>query len=311
MRLSMFAAAALLVAPFQNGCDLADLAGSSDAYREDFQYSYDLRPGGRLSLENFNGPVEILSWEKNVVQVTGAKFAGREENLKAIRIDIKAGADSIDIRTVRPSDNRGNMGARYFIRVPRDVELALVHNSNAQIRVEDIRGNARLETSNAPVRLRGLTGRLDVRTSNGSIECDAIEGDVILRTSNASVRADGIRGAVQATSSNGGIRIGGFTPAEGQPLRFQSSNGPIDVTFNEWLGNPVQASTSNGPITLRLPADARADIKAGTTNAAITSDLDVSMRGSVSKTHMDGTLNGGGPVIDLSTSNAPIRLLKM
>jgi DUF4097 and DUF4098 domain-containing protein YvlB len=312
MRLSMFAAAALLVAPFQNSCDLGDLAGASDAYREDFRYSYDLKPGGTLSVENFNGPVEILSWEKNTVQITGAKYASREENMRAIRIDIKAAPDSIVIRTVRPAEVRsGNMGARYFIRVPREVELALVHSSNGQLRVEDTQGGARLETSNAPVRLRALNGRLDVRTSNGSIECDDIAGDAVLHTSNASVRGDRFRGAVEAVTSNGSIHMAGFAPPAGRPLRFQTSNASIDLTFDEWQGNPVQASSSNGSITLRLPANARAEIKATTTNSSITSDLDISMRGPISKTRIDGTLNGGGPLIDLSTSNAPIRLTKM
>src|SRR5574342_137158 len=122
MRLRTLALAALGLLPFQLACDFESFADSSDRYREDFQYSYDLKPGGRLSVENFNGPVEVMSWEKDSVQITGTKYAARQEDLQAMKIDIQADPTSVRIRTVRPHE-RGNMGAKYFIRVPRRVEL--------------------------------------------------------------------------------------------------------------------------------------------------------------------------------------------
>ena len=70
------------------------------------------------------------------------------------------------------------MGAKYFIRVPRQVQLERINSSNGQIRVEDIQGNAHLETSNGGIRLRQFEGRLDARTSNGPVEADSIGGVV-------------------------------------------------------------------------------------------------------------------------------------
>jgi len=58
MRLALLSAVLLL-----SGCDAADW-GDSRKFTEDFTFTYDLQPGGRLSVENFNGAVEIYSWDR-------------------------------------------------------------------------------------------------------------------------------------------------------------------------------------------------------------------------------------------------------
>ena len=311
MRINVLALAALAVLPAQVACDFDSLAESSERFREDFQYSYNLKPGGKISVDNFNGPVEIMSWEKDSVQITGTKYAGREETLKDLRIETKADDNSVEIRTVRPYDRHGNMGAKYFIRVPRQVELERIHSSNGQIRVEDIQGNARLETSNGAIRVRKLSGQLEAKTSNGAIEGGDLETTATLRTSNGTIRLDHVRGALEAVTSNGGIHLGMFTPAAQQALRFETSNGGIDVALEKFNNNEIRASTSNGSITLRVPATLNAQLRASASHSSITSELDVMHRGTISRDHLEGDVNGGGPLIQLTTSNGSIRILKL
>lgn len=73
----------------------------------------------------------------------------------------------------------------------------------------------------------------------------------------------------------------------------------------------MRINTSNGHITLHLPLEANARVLARTSNASITSEFDVRAEGELNKTRMDGVIGTGGPLLDLSTSNASIRLLKM
>lgn len=310
MRANILALAALAVVPFEVACDFETWADNSDRFREDFQYSYDLKPGGRVSVDTFNGSIEILSWEKNTVQITGTKYAAREEDLKDMKIETKADAGSVQIRTVRPLSRRGNMGAKYFLRVPQRVELDTIHSSNGTIRVEDIDGNARLDTSNATIRMRKVHGRVDAKTSNGAIEGDDLVGEAVLRTSNGAIRMSRVQGGVEATTSNGSIQVAVSKPKPGQPLRFESSNGSLDLVIAELANNEVRASTNNSSITLRVPASIKALLRASTSNSSITSDLDVVTRGTIGKNHLEGEINGGGPLIQLSTSNGSIKVLK-
>ncbi len=311
MRVNVLAVAALAVIPLQVGCDFETLAdGGGGHFREDFQYSYNLKPGGRVSVDTFNGSVEVLSWEKDAVQITGTKYASREEDLAGIKIDVKADDSSVLVRTIRPELRRGNMGAKYFIRVPRRIQLDVIRSSNGQIRVEDVEGNSRLETSNGGIRLRKIAGQLDARTSNGSIEGGDVEGAAVLRTSNGAIRIDHVRGAVQAITSNGSIQIAMMRPQSGERLEFESSNGSVDLGFEELPNNEVRASTSNSSITLRVPSTVKAQLRASTSNSSITSDLDVLTHGALNKNRLEGEINGGGPLIHLTTSNGSIKLLR-
>jgi hypothetical protein len=311
MRLPFLALAAISLVPFQVGCDFENFADISDHYREDFQYTYNLKPGGRLSVENYNGSVEILGWEKDSVQITGTKYAGREQLLKEIKIETKADDNSVTIRTVRPYGWHGNSGARYSIRVPFKVELDRIVSSNGHIRVEDVQGTARLETSNAAVRLRKVEGRLDATTSNGAIEGDGLTGDATLHTSNGAVRLDGVAGALDARTSNGGIHIRLGKPKANEPIRLGSSNGSIELEIEALDNNEIHASTSNATITLRLSAPIKARLRASTSNCGISTDFDVTTHGSMGKNFLEGDINGGGPLIDLSTSNGTIKVQKL
>ena len=49
------------------------------------------------------------------------KYAGTAELRDAMKIDVATVGDSLHVRTVRPSERRGNMGAKYVIKVPRKI----------------------------------------------------------------------------------------------------------------------------------------------------------------------------------------------
>jgi DUF4097 and DUF4098 domain-containing protein YvlB len=312
MRVSALALAALAVLPLQVGCDLEDIVeGASDRFRADFQLNFNVEPGGRLVLENFNGAVEILGWEKNEVQVTGTKYAAHEDQLKDIQIESKKEGNAVTIRVIHPNYHHGNMGARFSVRVPRQIELERIASSNGHIRVEDVEGNARLETSNSSVTVSRLAGRLDAHTSNGRIDADTVSGDAMLRTSNSAIRASHIGGAVDAQTSNSSIRADVGKPKANVPLRFQTSNGSIELDVSTLDNNQLRATTNNSSITVRLPPSIKAQLHASTSNSSITSDFDVTTHGTLSKNRLEGSINGGGPLIELVTSNGSIRVVKM
>src|SRR5579872_5054691 len=106
MRMRTFAvlAPALL---FMAGCDFEDL-GSSDRFNADFHYG-PYKAVSRLSVENFNGSIEIGGSTGDTVDISGVKYAGAQELLENLKIDVVQTGDSLLIRTVRPSERRGNM----------------------------------------------------------------------------------------------------------------------------------------------------------------------------------------------------------
>lgn len=292
------------------GCDIEDL-GSVNQQKEEFHRRLTMKPGGRLSVENFNGSIEIHGGEGDAVEISGAKYAPTRELLEALKIDIVSSPDSVRIRTVRPVDRRGNLGARYVIRVPRRTELDRIETSNGSIRVETIDGDARLKTSNGSVRIDRLKGAAEVQTSNASVELIEHGGAAILRTSNGSIRADGIRGALDATTSNARIEARLVEPEPHKPIKLTTSNGSINLTIDSLKDNEIRAATSNSSVTVRMPSAVNAKLVARTSNGGIESDFDLSLQGGrISKHYVEGTLGSGGPLIDIATSNGTIRLLR-
>src|SRR5262249_38935992 len=70
-------------------------AGDSNRYREDFHYSYPQTAGGRLTLENFNGSVEITGWEQNTVDISGTKYAESQALLSQMRIEASSAGNAV------------------------------------------------------------------------------------------------------------------------------------------------------------------------------------------------------------------------
>ncbi|HEY6346696.1 MAG TPA: DUF4097 family beta strand repeat-containing protein [Bryobacteraceae bacterium] len=265
MRLGFLGVTAASV--FLAGCDEV-LDGAWNRVQEDFHYSYPLNAGGRIEVENQNGPIDISGWDQNTVDISGTKYANRPERLRELRIEVTNRPNSVSVRTIPPSDHWGNAGVRYSIRVPRRAELERIVSSNGPISVDSIDGSVRLHTSNGRIHGSGITGALDAETSNGQIALTDLGGSATVHT----------------------------------------SNGAVELSFDSV--REVRAGTSNGGITLRLPAGAGASVHARTSNSSISSDFDVTAHGFLSRHSLEGSIGSGGPLLDLSTSNGSIRILK-
>lgn len=291
------------------GCDIEEW-GDSSRYKEDFHQSHPLKAGGRLYVETLNGGVEVTGWDQETADISGTKYASTKEALESLKIDIVATGDSIRIRTVKPTERRGNMGAKFVIKVPRKTLLERIESSNGGVRIADIDGGVRLRTSNGGVTVTRVRGDVEATTSNGGMEVDDVQGRTVIETSNGDIRANDVRGSFDATTSNAGIHAVLRQLEPGRPVKASTSNGGIELTLDK-LESDLDASTSNAPITVRLPASIAAVVKAHTSNASINSDFDLTKKGEFSKNRMEGTIGNGGKLLDLSTSNGSIHLVRM
>jgi DUF4097 and DUF4098 domain-containing protein YvlB len=264
----LVAAATLALA----ACDM-DLDLGGGRYSRDFHYDYPLEAGGKLTIETFNGSIDIAGWDQNSVEINGSKYGPTQQAADDLLMSVDHAANSISIRVQRPSGSRGGTGARFRIQVPRSTVLDFLSTSNGSIHVADGAGPARLRTSNGGIRVSGLDGSLEATTSNGTINAD-------------------------------------LTAVHG-PVRAETSNGSIDLRLPAGLHDDVRAQTSNGGISVHLPEGLNARISAHTSNAHITSDFDLQTHGEMEHNRLDGVMGKGGPLVELSTSNGGIHLLRM
>jgi DUF4097 and DUF4098 domain-containing protein YvlB len=287
-------------------CDM-DL-GDMERFNQDFHYSYAMHSNGKLSVETFNGSVEISGWDQRTVDISGTKYGPSQQAADDLKVTIDNSPDSVSIRVLRPSDRRHNLGARFVIKVPRGVILDRITTSNGQIRTTGGSGPVRLRTSNGQIHVAGWEGTVDAQTSNGSVDLLDVNGDAVVHTSNGRIHAERLSGSFDATTSNGGVRADLERPD--RPVRVETSNGPVELTLPDGFDREVRVNSNNAGISVHLPLGLNAHILARTNNSSISSDFDLRVQGEISKNRMDATIGNGGGLIDLSTSNGSIRLLK-
>ena len=235
---------------------------------EEFHQTYPLSATGRVNLQNINGGVKIIVWDRAAVQVDAIKKAYRRERLAEAQVDVTSTEENIRIKTEYPSRNQtwnqnrydNPATVEYSITVPRKAILESIELINGQLDIEGVEGNVKASSVNGPVTARGLMGEARLTTVNGPLQAtftqldearpislSSVNGDVtvvIPSNSNASVRAGTVHGLI---SNDWGIQVkhGEYV---GHSLDAQIGNG----------GPRVKLSNVNGAISITRAQDGRA-----------------------------------------------------
>jgi DUF4097 and DUF4098 domain-containing protein YvlB len=225
-----------------------------------------------------------------------------------MKVDVDHVPDSVSVRAERQYEWRGNHGVRFSIKAPRGTILDRIVTSNGSIHISDASGPARLKSSNGSIRVENFHGGVEAQTSNSAIDLDQVDGDAVAHSSNGRVRAEGVRGSLDVDTSNSSVTAD--VERVDRPVRVDTRNGSIDLTLPAGFTGGVRAHTNNSSITLRLTDPVNARVSARTSNSGITSDFDAHMRGEIRKSEIDGEIGSGGMLLDLTTSNGAIRLLR-
>jgi len=208
-----------------SGCDIEDFSGAR--YNKDFHYGFPLNAGGKVTIETFNGGIEVSGWDQNNVDISGTKYGPTPEIADQVEVTVDHSPASVSVRVQRPSIHRGNIGAKFVVKVPRTAIVDYLSSSNGSIRVTDATGPARLRTSNGGIRVAGLSGGLEAHTSNGGITVrlpEGVDARVSAHTSNAHVTSDfdvRMQGEIERHRMEGVIGKGGPL------LDLSTSNGSI------------------------------------------------------------------------------------
>jgi hypothetical protein len=202
------------------------------------------------------------------------------------------------------------------------IEVEAVEGSTVEVRAERI-AKAATDTG-AQELLPRITIKEDVKPDRVSIETERMSGIMLganfevryhvrapksaaidLTNTNGAVLVTGSSGRVAATTTNGSVTTRNLTGA----VDARTTNGSVNVDVASVGSGKIALRTTNGSVTLRVPDNAKADVLATWTNGGINvSDdvkIDVTER---SRRRFEGKINGGGPLIELQTTNGGIRI---
>lgn len=184
-----------------------------------------------------------------------------------------------------------------------------VHTGDGSISAENLRGDVWLSSGDGRIEARRLAGTLRVSTGDGAIDVRDLEGEVELSTGDGRIDATGIQAALRAKTNDGQVNVDGRF----NRLELRSGDGSVTATVREGsrMEGDWSLSSNDGTITLRLPAAFPAELDARTGDGEVTLDIPVKVSGSLSRSRIQGTIQEGGPRLELRTGDGAIHLERL
>jgi hypothetical protein len=200
---------------------LALLATAASAkVTEKFAQTYPLDANGSIRLENVNGSVEIIAWDKNEVSLEAEKTARDQEGLDRMHLKIDSSNRRLAIKTDYEKKwkfwETMQAEVHYKLRVPAGASLE------------------KIDVVNSSIRLTGLKGTLDVEAVNGGIEAEGLSGSGTFETVNGSIRVTyavmPASGSIDLETVNGSCKL--ILPASAAfDLDADTVNGRVSCDF--------------------------------------------------------------------------------
>src|SRR5438309_477560 len=152
-------------------------AFTAEEVREEFHQTYPLNNQGRVQLENVNGNVHVVTWDREEIKVDAVKHAKKQEHLNEVKIDVDAKADRIRIKTNYPDaktkrHKNNSASVEYTLTVPKQSRLDQISTVNGGVEIENVSGDVEASSVNGNVTARGLAGDVSLSTINGSVKAD-------------------------------------------------------------------------------------------------------------------------------------------
>jgi Toastrack DUF4097 len=312
----------------------AAFAGAADETGEIVRRSFEVTERASLIVDSDLGAIEVTAAEAPTIKVTVA-YDGRHVSRGALarfldrfRITFEARRDSVTVTGRLTRGERGlfgwgeNPGVTFHITVPEQADLDL-STGGGSIRVGALEGSVKARTSGGSLSFGRIGGPIWGRTSGGGITLDGCGGEVDVETSGGSIRIGDVSGKVRAETSGGSVTIGhtgGPVSAHtsGGSIHVVEATGALDATTS---GGSIEASigrqpqgdcrldTSGGSVTVRLAESIHVDLEASANR--VVCDVPVTIKGTIEEGRLTGTINGGGPRLEVHTAGGAVLIEKL
>lgn len=237
---------------------------------ETIEKTFQLSKGGRVSVSNVNGAIEVEAWDRDEVRLVAVKTAETREALESVDIRIDSEPDFLNIRADyknrvwREGDNRSKdrVNVSFKLQVPQNAVLDEIGTVNGSITITGFTNRVRASAVNGTVRGVNLSGAVSLSTVNGEVLADfdrlegkgrinleTVNGKIVLlvpSNSDAVLRADTLNGNI--TNDVGlSVRKSGFI---GRNLSGKIGNGTVSVRLSNVNGSiAITRKTDGKPLS--------------------------------------------------------------
>jgi DUF4097 and DUF4098 domain-containing protein YvlB len=285
-----------------------------------------------LDIQSGSGNITVHQGDTNSVVVSGQVKASEswfggggvsaEEKVKRIEQNppIEQNGNTIRIGRIQDEALRNNVSITYDVTVPKDTSLQS-HTGSGDERISDITGPVRANSGSGNLTISNIASEVRANAGSGDLQISNVQGRTYTETGSGNIRATGIAGGFDARAGSGDITFeqtaSGSVRAEtgSGNIRLRNVSGGVeagagsgDVEVQGKIASDWRIHTGSGEVEVKLPSDAKFNINARSSSGNVEVNRPLTMQGSSKRNHIEGTVNGGGTLLDVSTGSGTIRV---
>jgi DUF4097 and DUF4098 domain-containing protein YvlB len=211
-----------------------------------------LDPEGTVEIENLKGRIQVRTWDRAEVRISGSLGKGVEklvvegdEGHLVVRVQYPRRSSGWSDRNTEPTDLRLDVPVLADLDIEAvSADIDVVGTAGQSLEASSVSGDVVVAGAPRSADIESVSGDLRVTLNSGDVDVESVSGDITL-----SGRLDG---EVQAESVSGGITI----DTKGERLTRLSTatvSGDADVRAALADGANVKAETVSGEVRLALP----------------------------------------------------------
>lgn len=216
----------------------------------------------KVTLDTFDGSIEVHSWDRAEVEVIVEKQAQDESLLQQIVVEQSQEGDAVTLRVRGPAGGSHDgiqigviysPGAKLRVALPKSVTLD-IRSGDGSITVEDVSGTVTMRSGDGSIVGLRVAGDVRATTDDGSIRLREAGGKVDVETQDGSVVVNGTFTALRAKTGDGSVRI---AAEKGSAIEsdwlIDTEDGSVEVRLPDGMNAVVDAATSDGSIRSNYP----------------------------------------------------------
>ncbi len=271
---------------------IAALAG---AVFQDSDTTVAVRPGSRLSLDNFDGSVTITTWTRNSIRVQGT----HDDDT---RVDVDVTGTTV---RVRGRSRYGPPEVAYHLTVPADMNLEISTHSG-DIDIDGIKGEVQAQTVEGRIKVNGGTSRVSLSSVEGEVTLNNASGRITISSVDGDVTVSGARGDLQISAVDGAVRLDGL---DASGVDVSTVDGEIEFSGAFQCNGRYRLNSHDGDVTVTVPT-LDAAVSVVTYEGDFDSDFEVTINGTRNRKRLDFTVGKGCARVELESFDGSVRLRK-
>ncbi|NNE05258.1 MAG: DUF4097 family beta strand repeat protein [Xanthomonadales bacterium] len=231
---------------------LAISVAPAAALADDIDVRRDIASDATVSVSNIAGSIEITTWSRNEVHLTGETGPNQElivtESDQGIRFEIreiekKSYSGESDLELVVPA-------TASIVAIGVSADITISGSRGARLTAESVSGDVEVEADVGRADLESVSGDVLFRGSAERTYAESVSGDVEIH---------GVGGEVDVQSVSGDAIVFASIVTLG---KFESVSGSLELDLEAADGGRLTIATMSGDVILNLPASQSAEFSA-------------------------------------------------